>query len=394
MNNDELPDRAEVVIVGGGIQGLSTAFNIAALGVRDILVLDAGYWQGGASGRNGTLVRGAFSSPEWTRFFAHSCDLWRGLSARLGENVMYSRRGYTQIGETHETSQLLERTNRLHLDCGIDSKLLSAAQLRRLIPALAHERVTASLHLPDSGCAPHHAAMHGYRKACESRGVRIRYRTRVTGVETKDGRVEGVQVGDARVRTNIVLLAGGSESIELAKLAGVQLGGYPMRLEAMALEPTRPLIGPAIALLDRLCYLHQTPRGEVVGGAEVPERPQNTLNADVPVMSATAKAYLEMFPQLGEVRILRQWAGIVHISDDFGPILGPHPRIAGLFISAGWCYGYAGAPAAGDLLAKAIVRNQIDERIKPFAVDRFERQKPVAEPGIVLKHYSSSEVEA
>lgn len=382
-----LPAQASIIIVGAGIQGLSLAFNLAELGVRDILVLDAGYWQGGASGRNGTLIRGAFSSPEWTRFFAHSCHLWQGLSRRLGENVMYSRRGYSMIGERGSTAAMLDRTLEVHKACGINSSLLNAAQLREVLPALAHQRVSAALHLPDSGVAPHHAAMYAYRQACEARGVSIRYRTEVSAIDRSAGRVTGVRVGEQRIATDTLVLAGGAESNRLAQLAGVPLDGYPMRLEAMALEPMRPLIGPAVALLDRLCYMHQTARGEVVGGAEVAERPQNTLNADVPVMAATAKAYLEMFPQLGHARILRQWAGLVHISKDFGPLLGAHNALPGLFISAGWCYGHAGAPAAGEFLAKAIVKGVVDERMRPFAVDRFERNQAVVEPGIVLSHF-------
>lgn len=387
MTVERLPERCSVLIVGGGIQGLSLAFSLAERGLKDVLVLDAGYWQGGASGRNGTLIRGAFSSVEWTRFFAYSSELWHGLSRRLGENVMYSRRGYSMVGERDSTAQLLDRTLRVHHECGINSHLLSPAQLRRVLPALAHERVSAALHLPDSGVAPHHAAMHAYRQACERLGVRILYRSRVTAIDYGAGRVSGAWVGQQHVLTDTLVLAGGADSNALAELVGVPLDGYPMRLEAMALEPTRPLIGPAVALLDRLCYLHQTARGEVVGGAEVAERPQDTLNADVPVMAATAKAYLEMFPQLGEARILRQWAGLVHISKDFGPLLGAHPSLAGLFISAGWCYGHAGAPAAGDLLAKAIVEGVVDERMQPFAVDRFDRGCPVIEPGIVLSHF-------
>ncbi|NNJ16972.1 FAD-dependent oxidoreductase [Pseudomonas putida CSV86] len=382
-----LPAKASIIIVGAGIQGLSLAFNLAELGVRDILVLDAGYWQGGASGRNGTLIRGAFSSPEWTRFFAHSCELWQGLSRRLGENVMYSRRGYTMVGERSATAGLLDRTLAVHKECGIHSHLLTPGRLREVLPALAHERVSAALHLPDSGVAPHHAAMHAYRRACEARGVSIHYRTCVTAIDQSAGRVSGVRVGDQRIASDTLVLAGGAQSNALAQMAGVPLDGYPMRLEAMALEPTRPLIGPAVALLDRLCYMHQTARGEVVGGAEVAERPQHTLNADVPVMAATARAYVEMFPQLGHARILRQWAGLVHISKDFGPLLGAHHALPGLFVSAGWCYGHAGAPAAGELLAKAIVSGQVDERMRPFAVDRFELNRPVVEPGIVLSHF-------
>lgn len=383
----QLPHQASVVIVGAGIQGLALAFNLAELKVKNILVLDAGYWQGGASGRNGTLIRGAFSSPEWTRFFAHSNRLWLGLSKRLGQNVMFSRRGYTMVGEREATAQLLQRTLQVHRDCDINSEMLSPGRLRKVLPALAHERVSAALHLPDSGVAPHHAAMHAYLKACQVRGVDVRYRTEVTAIDQRDGQVDGIWVGQQRVACDTLVLAGGAQSNALANMAGVPLEGYPMRLEAMALEPTRALIGPAVALLDRLCYMHQTARGEVVGGAEVAERPQVSLGADVPVMAATAKAYAEMFPQLGAARILRQWAGLVHISNDFGPLLGAHPQLNGLHLSAGWCYGHAGAPAAGEMLAKALVSGVVDERMKPFAVDRFQRNCPVVEPGIVLSHF-------
>lgn len=382
-----MPTKASVLIVGGGIQGLSLAFNLAERGVKDVVVLDAGYWQGGASGRNGTLIRGAFSSPEWTRFFAHSTSLWHGLSKRLGENVMFSYRGYAMVGEREATAQLLQRTCDVHKECGVRSNLMDTAQLMDVLPAIAHDRVKAALYLPDSGVAPHHAAMHAYLNACERLGVDVRYHTPVTAIDTSAGRVVGVQVGGERIQADTVVLAGGAHSNELALMAGVELEGYPMRLEAMALEPTRPLITPVVALLDRLCYMHQTARGEVVGGAEVAERPQNTLSADVPVMAATARAYLEMFPQLGEARILRQWAGLVHISKDFGPMMGAHPSLQGLFISAGWCYGHAGAPAAGEFLSKAIVDGVVDERMKPFAVDRFARGEPVVEPGIVLSHF-------
>jgi sarcosine oxidase subunit beta len=86
--------KASVAIIGGGVQGLMLAFCLAERGMKDVAVFDAGYWQGGASGRNGTMVRAGFSSPEWTRFFGHSHRLWLGLSRRLGHNVMYTQRGY------------------------------------------------------------------------------------------------------------------------------------------------------------------------------------------------------------------------------------------------------------------------------------------------------------
>jgi sarcosine oxidase subunit beta len=382
--NGPLPRRARIVIVGGGIHGLSCAFNLTEYGVGDILILDAGYWQGGASGRNGSLIRDGFGTPEWTRFFRFSAEEWRGLSRKLGHNVMFSRRGYTMIAETEATAAMFTRAIEVHRECGVRSEILSEQRLKALLPAIDHRRVRSALHLFDGGVAPHHAGMKAYRAACAARGVDVRYRTAVTGFERNGARIAAVHVGDHRIEADAVVIAAGAHNPEVAAMAGVALAGYGMRIEAMALEPIRPLIRPALALIDRLCYLHQTARGEIVGGTEIPERPRMSLRTDLPVMTATAHVYMELFPRLAELRILRHWAGMLHITPDFGPLIGEHPALKDLWFSAGWSYGWAGGPGAGALLAKAIATGERDPRIIPFAIDRFDRGQPVNETAIVL----------
>ncbi|MGE0211180.1 MAG: NAD(P)/FAD-dependent oxidoreductase [Parvibaculaceae bacterium] len=379
-----LPDRASIIIVGGGVQGLSCAFNLADLGVRDVLVLDASYWQGGASGRNGTLIRPGFGGDEWTGLFELSWREWIALSRRLGHNIMFTERGYTMVAETPATAAVLEQAIGVHKRYGIESRLLTSSEISRLLPALSQQHVVAALHQPRGGMAPHHAVMKGYLHACEERGVAVHYRTPVTGFDVQNRRVKGVHVGERRIACDMLVIAAGPHNPALAGMLGAKLDGYMMRIEAMALEPMRPLIRPALALIDSLAYFHQTSRGEIVGGAEVPERPQTTLRADVPAMAAMARVYLRLFPQLAEVRILRQWAGMLHISSDFAPLLGQYPDFDGLWFSAGWSYGFAGAPAGGLLLAKAIARGEVDDRMRPFALDRFDHGKPIQETGIVL----------
>ncbi|HYB09535.1 MAG TPA: FAD-binding oxidoreductase [Alphaproteobacteria bacterium] len=385
--NTPLPREARVVIVGGGIHGLSCAFNLNRLGVRDVLVLDAGYWQGGASGRNGSLIRNGFATSEWTRLFRYSTQEWHKLSRTLGHNVMFSRRGYTMIAETDQTAAMFERAADVHRKCDVKSELLNSERLRTHLPAIDRRRVKSALNLVDGGIAPHHAAMKAYRAACEARGVVINYRTAVTGFERTGARISAVHVGDQRIETDSVVVAAGAHNLVVAEMAGVSLPGYAMRIEAMALEPIRPLIRPALALIDRLCYLHQTARGEIVGGTEIPERPRMSLRADLPVMTATARVYVDLFPRLAELRILRHWAGMIHITPDFGPLIGEHPELKDLWFSAGWSYGWAGGPGAGALLARAIAKGELDERIRPFALDRFKRGKPINETAIVLSKF-------
>ncbi|EGD58300.1 sarcosine oxidase subunit beta family protein [Novosphingobium nitrogenifigens DSM 19370] len=380
-----LPRSASVIIVGGGIQGLAAAYNLAAEHrFGDVLVLDAGYWQGGASGRNGSLIRGAFGTPEWTGLFRYSAEQWRGLSKRIGHNVMFSQRGYTMVAEKASTAHTLREARKVHAELGIHSELLSHDDIARLLPAIDRGQVSGALHLPDSGIAPHHAAMKGLLAAAREQGVDIRYRTRVTAFERRDNRIAGVWVGDHLVRASTVLVAAGGHNPMMADLAGVTLPGHGTRLEIMALEPLRPVIRPGLAIIDSLCYLHQTPRGEIVGAAEAPESPHFTLRTDIPVMATTASVYLRLFPQLADVRILRHWAGLIHATPDYAPLLGEHPACPGLWFSAGWSYGFAGGPGAGRLMAGAIATGTIDPVMRPFAIDRFDRGMPLTDPTLVL----------
>ncbi len=357
--------KAEIAIIGGGIQGLMLAFCLAERGQQGIVVLDAGYWQGGASGRNGTLVRPGFSSPEWTGLFNHSHRLWLGLSRRLGHNVMFSTRGYVVLAESERTEAACEQMLRTGREHGV---------------------VKSAMIFDSGGMAPHHAAMKGLRAACEERGVVLRYQTTVTGIEREGDRIVTLLLGEERLGTNLTVIAAGTFSPDIARMAGLELEGRPWRLEACAIEPTRAALGPALAMLDRTVYMHQTARGEIVGGCEVENAwaAGATLVSDLPVITQYARHLVEMIPSLAHQRILRQWAGHIHATADFAPLLGPHPDCRDLWVTAGWSYGIAGAAGAGDLLAKAIVTGEIDSRMAPFAVDRKRHGRLIKEGAIVI----------
>ena len=373
-----------IVVIGGGMHGLGTAFHLARLGFRSVRVLDAGYFQSGASGRNGTLVRGGFGSQEWTRLFAFSNKRWIALSKTLGENVMYTRRNYLIVAQSEKTERLIQAAVPVHRENGLSSQLIDAAAVKRLAPCLDVGTVRGAVQLHEGGVAPHHAAMKGFLKAALRLGVIVEYGKPVTAIELDGKRISGVVAGGEVMPADLVLLAAGAQSVDVAALAGVKIDAFPQRIEALALEPVRPILRPAIALPDRLCYLHQTARGEIVGGVEVNERPQNTLAADLPVMAATAKVYAEMFPAFARLRILRHWAGMLLATPDWGPLLGPHPDMENLWVTTGWSYGVAGAAGTTELMAQSIAEGEPHELIRPFAVDRFRRGKPVAEGAIVL----------
>ena len=298
---------------------------------------------------------------------------------------MISRRGYVVLAESERTAAVCQQVLRTNRECGVASRPLPADELRRRVPALSQVTVKSAIVFEDGGTAPHHAAMKGLRAACLSRGVTLRYQSPVTGIERQGDRAVGVRLGDELIRADCVVIAAGAHSPAVARLANVELDGRPWRLEACAIEPTRAALGPALAMLDRTVYVHQTARGEIVGGCEVEgDTAGLTLASDLPVLAHYARHMVEMMPALAGLRILRQWAGHIHATSDFAPLLGPHPDCRDLWITAGWSYGIAGAPGGGDLLAKAIVTGEIDERMAPFAVERKRRGKPIQEGAIVV----------
>nr|WP_156938249.1 FAD-dependent oxidoreductase [Mesorhizobium sp. WSM3626] len=151
-----------------------------------------------------------------------------------------------------------------------------------------------------------------------------------------------VLVGEHRIEAECIVACAGPNNPDIASLADVPLNGFGIRIEAMALEPTRPLIKPAIALIDSLAYFHQTSRGEVVGGTEVPERPRMSLKVDFPVMANMVNIYLDMFPQLGE----------------------------DLWFSAGWWHGFAGAPENCSPRPSARARSTIACNLSPWTASK------------------------
>ncbi len=323
-------------------------------------------------------------SEAWTSLFALANRRWIELSRRLKRNVMFSRRGYLLIAERERTAGSFEGAVDLHRRMGVRSRRVNLQELANLAPAIRQHSIRDAIYLPDGGVAPHQAAMVGYLEAARELGVQVRYQTPITGISRSGGQIVGVSGEGFDIEFEQIVIAAGASTNGVAGLLGADVPAHPLRIEAMALEPVRPILQPGVAFIDRLCYVSQTARGEIVGGTEVPESPQLTLSSDLPSIAANARVYCEMLPCLSNLRILRQWAGFLHVTPDFGPLIGRLPYFSNVWVSAGWCYGYAAAPAVGELLAAAVLGGSVDGRLTPFALDRFARNQPVVEGGIVV----------
>ena len=375
----------DVVIIGGGLQGLSLAYRLARRKAGRILVLDAGYPGSGASGRNGQMIRSAFASTAWIRFFQASLNLWQTLSAELGSNVMFTRRGYLVLATTErEMAICRENVERQHR-FGLNTVLVSARDVLDLTPALNPRMAAGGVFQPEGGLARHDAVVWAFLAAARRLGVDCRYGVEVTAVETDSRGVAAVRVGNERFPTRTVVNAAGGHASRVAAMAGVPLSSRAYRLEMMVTEPLKPFLGPMVASLNTLSYMHQTSRGEFAGGAETPDlAPSDSLRSTLTATLDMAAKFVRLFPGLAGVRLMRQWAGIVDMTPDVAPVLGPVDEVPGFILDCGWVYGFAGAPASGHFLAQYLDTGVMPPEIEPFSPKRFATGRLLLDASLVV----------
>ena len=375
----------DVVIIGGGIQGLALGYELARRGMRRVCVLETAYPGAGASGRNGELIRSAFASREWATLFDLSLRKWHGLSSELGANTLFTRAGYLVLASTAREVETCRDAAARHRSLGIRTELLGAAAVGELVPALDPALVRGGLYQSDGGFAHHDASVWAYVRAAARVGVEVHAGTTVTGIVLDGTHIAGVETTRGRISTRVVVDAAGGRARDVAALAGVAIPTGTQRWEALVTESVRPFLRPGVALVALLGYCHQTTRGEFVGGAEIRgATPRDGMRTTLEGLRDTAQKFVRAFPLLGGVRVLRQWAGIVDVSPDFAPILGPVPEVDGLWLDCGWSYGFMGAPGAALLLAEAIAERRTPDAIAPFTVERFAQGRPIVEGSLVV----------
>jgi sarcosine oxidase subunit beta len=384
----ELRDHYDVVIVGGGSHGLAIAYYLTREhGIRDVCVLEQSYIGSGAAGRNTTILRSNYKTPEGARFYDASVKLYERLSAELGFNLLFSQQGHLTLAHTDRAMFVMTERAEVNRLGGIDSRVIGPDEVQRLAPAMsitpdAVYPVMGALSHPPGGIIRHDAVVWGLARGADAGGAEIHPYTEVAGIERSNGRATGVRLRDGRrVGAGQVISATAGWSSTVAAMAGVELPITTHILQAFVTEPLKPLLDVVVVSSQMHVYISQTDRGEFLIGAEIEPwttyRQQGTLN----FVQESSRHTLELFPQLERARILRSWAGLCDISPDYSPILG-ETEVEGFLLSAGWgTYGFKAAPIVGRTMAELIATGNTPELIEPFALERFYRDRLVSEVG-------------
>ncbi|MBC6440752.1 MAG: FAD-dependent oxidoreductase [Rhodospirillales bacterium] len=388
----DLKDSYDIVIVGGGGHGLATAYYLARdHGITDVAVLDKGYIGSGNTGRNTTIIRSNYLTPEGVQFYDESINLYRDLSNDFDMNLMYSERGHYTLAHTDSAVRTMRWRAEVNKHFGIESELVLRDDLQKMVPQLNYSDdvrypIMGALYHAPGAIARHDAVAWGYAAGAARRGVHIHQKTEVTGFEITPAngappRVTGVRTTRGTIAAGKVLQAVAGMSGEVARMAGFKLPLKTIPLQACVSQPLKPFLDAIVVSGSLHVYVSQSSRGELVmGGATDPYGVYQTRST-LDFKEGLMMHMMELLPYIGEVKLLRQWAGMTDMTPDFAPIMGETP-VDDYYIDAGWgTWGFKATPVCGKRNAELLATGRVPDIIAPFALQRYHDFKLVGEKG-------------
>lgn len=386
-DHHDLEASYDVVIIGGGVHGLATAYYLARNhGIANVAVIEKSYLGSGGSGRNTAIVRSNYLTPEGSRFYDRSLTLYNELAHDLNFNIMFERRGHMTLAHSDASLRTMRWRAEVNKLEGIDSEVIDPDEISRLAPYLDvtdHPRhpIMGALWHPPGGIVRHDAVVWGYARGAAAHGVHLHQGTEVTGIDVVDGRVTGVRTNRGAIATGTVVNCTAGWASITSAMAGVRLPIVTRPLQAAVTEPVKRFLHPVIVSGSLHTYVSQTARGELVFGASVDPFASYSTRGSLEFTNGLATHVLELMPALSRMRLLRQWAGLCDMTPDFGPIMGPTP-VDGFHVDVGWgTYGFKAGPVAGETMAEMVANGRPGELIAPFGLDRFEAGTLTAEKG-------------
>jgi methylglutamate dehydrogenase subunit A len=366
----------DIVIIGGGGHGLSTAYYLAKEhGLRNVAVLEKGYLGGGSVGRNTTIVRANYFLPGNSEFYSHSLKLWESLEADLNYNVMHSQRGLINLFHSDGQRDAFVRRGNAMINQGDDAILLDREGVRRHLPYLDFDNIRfpvyGGLLHPRGGTARHDAVAWGYARGADQRGVDLVQNCEVTGIDIENGRVTGVQTTRGAIRARKVGIVVAGRSGQVAAMAGMRLPIESHILQAFVTEGLKPVIHHVVSFGMGHFYISQSDKGGLVFGGDLDFYASYAARGNLPMAEHVMDAAMTLMPMIGKAKVLRSWGGIMDMTPDGSPIIDK-THIEGLYIDCGWCYGgFKAVPGSGFSFAHLIATDRHHAPAARYRLDRF-----------------------
>ena len=385
--HETLKPTYDAVIIGAGGHGLAAAYYLAKdHGLRNVAVLERGYIGGGNTGRNTTIIRSNYLTPEGVAFYDESVRLWQDLAADFDLNLFYSTRGHFTLVHTDSALRTMRWRAEVNKHLGVDSELVGPEDVSKACPQIdlscgGHAPILGALYHAPGAIARHDAVAWGYGRGADRRGVEIHQKTEVLGIDIENGRVTGVRTSRGHIATPKVLCAVAGSTPCITQMVGIRTPIYIHPLQAMVSEPMKPWLDPIFVSGSLHIYVSQSARGELVMGASLDPYELHSTRSTLDFVEGLAAHMLDMFPFLSHAKVSRQWAGMADMTPDFAPIMGKTP-LEGFYIDSGWgTWGFKATPVCGKTMAYTVANDRDHELIEGFRLSRFAEYELTGEKG-------------
>ncbi len=380
-----LPKAADVVIIGGGVQGCAVAYNLAKFGVKNIVLIEKGTLCCGSTGRCGAGIRAQWGTEMNCRLGKASLDIFENLTEELGMDIGLHQGGYLMIAYTEKEFEQLKKNVQLQNSLGIKSKVLDHKEALEICPYLSvDDAIGFTFHQRDGHADPF-LTTYAYAEAAKRLGVKIFKFTECKDIKVEGGKVKAVVTNKGEIATPVVVNTAGGYSHVVAKMVGLDLPIFSEMHEILITEPVERFSEPMFMSFSGNFYIQQRPHGSIIMGYG-PEEHEKTFECGhtVEFIEVMAKKVTKLLPITRGIRVVRQWSGLYNITPDRQPVICEADEVKGFYMSIGFSgHGFMFAPICGKLLAELITKGETSIPIHMLHYNRFEKGELILEPAVV-----------
>lgn len=381
-----LPERASVVVVGGGVIGTSAAFHLAEAGVPDVLLLDGGPLGGGSTCRAAGGVRAMFSDEVNIALGMRSMAAFAAFGERPGQEIDLHRVGYLFLLDDPGHVRAMTEAVALQNALGLPSRIISPDEAAALSPLISTDGLLAAALSPTDGhCTPESVVL-GYATAARRLGARVVPNCAVTDLLVEDGEVRGVVTAAGTVRTDTVVCAAGPWSQQVGQMAGVDLPVTPLRRQIVITEPV-PDLPPDLPMtidFSTSFYFHGEGRGLLMGMSDPDELPGFRLERSDAWLPRLGAAVERRAPALADVGLQSGWAGLYEMTPDHNALIGEAGEVSRFLYATGFSgHGFLMGPAVGEVVRDLVLRRPPPVDVTALSVERLRADRLRPEVNVV-----------
>jgi sarcosine oxidase subunit beta len=381
-----MKNKAEVVIIGGGVNGCSLAYRLAKRGV-DVAVIEKNYLSSGATGACGAGIRQQWSTKENAELSIESVKIFEQLSKELGEGIGLRQGGYLIVIHDEKEMTQAEKNVDMQRSLGLKVDILKPNKINDIVPILDVKGMKAigATFCPTDGHANPFKTTFAYANAARRNGAEIYTHTEVVDIKLNNKKISKVVTNKGTIQTNTVVNAAGIDSKKIADMLKLKLLLTPFRKEIMATERLKPMFEAMVISFKDGIYFSQQEEGQIVGGIPIPEEKSGYKKMPtfsfIQHMSRTLTRYA---PALKHVNMLRHWTGFYDVTPDSRPILGEVKEIKGFIQCNGFSgHGFMISPMVSKILSEYIADGKTPDILESLNIDRFKGKQIEKEMSVV-----------